>query len=138
MRDQRHARQKVLERTDEQPIPEWLAAGRPDRAIGLKAGSHLVNPGAGVLVASAVARRPIVIELQVVVRVDEAGKNERTLEIDDGIPGSWRIADSENPSGQPYRFGLALRGHHPAIDQCDRTRPARDHSARAAMSSLVA
>ena len=96
MRHGRHAGQQILQPADEQPIAKRMRAalrGSPGRP---RARPHVVDPAGGVVVAIAPLEPAVVIQLEMIVRVDQPGQHERAVEIDDTIAALRRLADRQD------------------------------------------
>ena len=110
MRDGRHAGQQVLERADEQPRRQRMRAVRSRiAAIVLRAGRRSSIHCRRVLVAVPLLEAAVVIQLEVIVRVDQTRQDERAIEIDDEVAGTRRLVDAEDTRGKAQRPGERCR-----------------------------
>ena len=109
MSDGGDAGEQVLEPANEQAIDAADTRGsRRMRGSVVQRRPHVGDPGGGVLISIAPFEPAVVIQLEVIVRVDQPRQDERAVEIDDDIavvrrarrgPGRGR----QNGSTTPYR-----------------------------------
>ena len=125
VRDRRHSAQHVLQRAHEQSIAQRMAAGLSDRRVVGEPRTHVTDPFARIAVPVAKLDSPVMIQLEVVVRVDEPRQHERSADIDDGVARARRIANREHPRREPHRLRRPLPGDDARVGQRDRGRP--DH-----------
>src|SRR5688500_12840846 len=114
MRDRRDAAQQILHGTMDQPLITRNAPRYGQRVIGMTARIDIRYPLADIGVVLAETRAWKYIELQVIVRVDQAGKQARALKPDDHISrcrrrtqrGDTRRANAERACRSSGDFGI--------------------------------
>ena len=129
MSDRRHARQEILQRADEQPRRERMALRGANRRVAANRRPQVVNPGRGVLVPVPPLQPTVVIQLEMIVRVDQTGQHERAAEIDDRVAPARRLADRQDAGSKPQRWREPLGCQHPCVDERDGLRPRQHHFA---------
>ena len=70
--------------------------GGAHRAVVRQPAAHIGNPFRDVRVRCAVGDAAVVVQLEVIVRVDETWQHDRALQIDDGVAALRRRAHVED------------------------------------------
>jgi hypothetical protein len=86
----------------------------------MQAWPHVINPVRDVVVAILKLQPAVVIEFEVVVRVDETGQHVRAVEIHDHIVTSRRLVHAEHIAGEAHRRRDARGGDDFGVDERDR------------------
>ena len=62
--------------------------------------SEVIDPISGVLVTRPPLERAVVIEFEMVVRIDEPWQHECPVQVDDGVARLWRATERANHRGK--------------------------------------
>ena len=116
MRDRRGARKQVLEAADEQPRVEWMAPALEYPAVRSDRGPQILDPVGRVDVTLQPLERSIVVQLEVIVGIDQAGQDDRALQVDDRVAAPRQLVKAEDTSVEPHRPRVSLSGVDPASD----------------------
>src|SRR5262249_16387159 len=85
--------------------------------------AHVRNPFGHVRVRRPVGDATVVIQLEVIVRVDQTRQDDGALQIDDRVAPLRPLADVNDARGKPDRLGDAVPGHAVRGDERDRGAP---------------
>jgi hypothetical protein len=96
MSNGRDTRQQVLQQSDEQPIRERMPATSRDSRVGRKPRTHVIDPSGHIGVPISKLQTTVVIQLEMIVSVDQAGQDDGTAEIDHAISRLRSIVDAED------------------------------------------
>ena len=99
---------------DEQAIAQRIAPIRANAGIVLERGPEVVDPVGGVRVAIAALQPAVVIELEMIVGIHQAGQDERPVEIDHRIAAGRSRVDLEDSRRETNRGCGPLTG---AVEQ---------------------
>jgi hypothetical protein len=133
--DGRHAGEQVLQPADEQPLDQRVRARFADRAIVRETGTQIGNPLRRVLIPVPALEPPIMIELEVIVGVHQAGQHDAALQIDHRVVAPGPFTDRQNPRGEADRVGRTARGHDPRVHERHGVGP--DHRSRTAWNTTI-
>ena len=87
-------------------------------------GAHQPDPGREIGIGGIPVETR---QLEMGVRVDQSGNDERLTKIDDGITAARRFADREHSGAESQRGGNPLGRQHARVDERDRPRPRKHH-----------
>jgi hypothetical protein len=116
MAHRRHSSEQVFQSAYPHSIVKRIAPGHRQRWIRVKARLKIVDPLARILVTIAPLQPRLRVELEVIVRIDQAGQHEAAVEVDDVVGRIGRDVESVDASaldaqgpGEPSVCGDDLR-----------------------------
>ena len=121
------AGEEILEAPDEQTIAKGVGTILTNARIVVQRRPQVVDPGGGVFITIAALQPAVVIELEVIVRVDQSWQHERSVEIDDEIAVVWRFIEGEDAAGKTDRRRRAVVGRDASVDERHGTGSPKHH-----------
>ncbi len=124
VRDHRDAGEEVLERADEKTLAERMRAAASNGLVAGEPRPQVVDPFRRVRVLIAAFELPVVIELEMIVRVDEARQDDGAGRVNHGVAVPRRAADAQHARREADRVGHeAAAGDDARVDDRHRLRP---------------
>ena len=121
------AGEHVLQPTDEQTIAKRVRTVLTNSRIVDERRPQIVDPGRRVFISIATFEPAVMIQLEVIVRVNQPRKDECTVQIDHVIVPVRRLVERHDALGKTDRRCRTVRGRDTTVDERYGTRAPKHH-----------